>query len=277
MALNPKTQQALMDMLKVKQPQSIAAPLSPYEAIQMERGLLSTDPVVSKLQKVGRGVKSLLEPETPMDYLNYLIAGGVIKGSKIAGNVVKEISEKANVPKTVFHGSSPRQEKIKNITSTNYRMAKPNERLQSAIFTTADKGLARKYGSYDDNNIYEIDLSDVSKLKNLLSIGKNQVLNTSKPQEKIVANLNKKIKELSVGNNSNKLKSKLLKDFRKQLGKENYVSKVGPTVKEFLLENNVKLLRTNPEEYLMKNVPSQLSKSNLKDTYILLEDAVPVK
>ena len=117
----------------------------------------------------------------------------------------------------------------------------------------------------------------ISKLKNLLSIGKNQVLNTSKPQEKIVANLNKKIKELSVGNNSNKLKSKLLKDFRKQLGKENYVSKVGPTVKEFLLENNVKLLRTNPEEYLMKNVPSQLSKSNLKDTYILLEDAVPVK
>ena len=69
MALTPETQRALMEMLKVKQPQSIAAPLSPLEAIKMERGLLSTDPVISKLQKVGRGVKSLLEPETPMDYL----------------------------------------------------------------------------------------------------------------------------------------------------------------------------------------------------------------
>ena len=69
MALTPETQRALMDILKVKQPESIAAPISPYEAIQMDKGLLSTDPVISKLQKVGRGVKSLLEPETPVDYL----------------------------------------------------------------------------------------------------------------------------------------------------------------------------------------------------------------
>lgn len=69
MALLPETKKALMDALRVKQPQSIAAPLSPYEDIQMQEGLLSTDPVISKLQKVGRGVKSLLEPETPVDYL----------------------------------------------------------------------------------------------------------------------------------------------------------------------------------------------------------------
>ena len=76
MALTPESQRALMAMLKVKQPESIAAPLSPYEAIQMERGLLSTDPVVSKLQKVGRGVKSLLEPETPMDYVSMAVPFG---------------------------------------------------------------------------------------------------------------------------------------------------------------------------------------------------------
>jgi len=69
MALTPESQKALMDILKVKQPQSIAAPLSPYEAIQADRGLLSTDPVIANLQKFGRGVQSLLEPETPMDYL----------------------------------------------------------------------------------------------------------------------------------------------------------------------------------------------------------------
>jgi len=85
MALNPKTQQALMDMLKVKQPKSIAAPISPLEAMQMERGLLSTDPVISKLQKVGRGVKSLLEPETPMDYVGMVFPAA--KAKKIATGI----------------------------------------------------------------------------------------------------------------------------------------------------------------------------------------------
>ena len=84
MALTPESQQALMDMLKVKQPKSIAAPLSPYEAMQMERGLLSTDPVIANLQKVGRGVKSLLVPETPLDYLMSGLgpAKAVSKGAK---------------------------------------------------------------------------------------------------------------------------------------------------------------------------------------------------
>lgn len=85
MALNPKTQQALMDMLKIKQPESIAAPLSPLEAMQMERGLLSTDPVIANLQKVGRGVKSLLEPETPMDYVG--MAFPAAKAKKIATGI----------------------------------------------------------------------------------------------------------------------------------------------------------------------------------------------
>jgi len=85
MALNPKTQQALMDMLKVKQPQSIASPLSPYEAIQMERGLLSTDPVISKLQKTGRSIKGLLEPETPMDYAGIVFPAA--KAKKIANGI----------------------------------------------------------------------------------------------------------------------------------------------------------------------------------------------
>jgi len=69
MAMTPETQKMLMDTLRVSQPQSIAAPLSPFEQIEAQRGLLSTDPVVANLQKLGRGVRSLLEPQSPIDYV----------------------------------------------------------------------------------------------------------------------------------------------------------------------------------------------------------------
>ena len=109
MALNQKTQQALMDMLKVKQPESIAAPLSPYEAIQMERGLLSTDPVVSKLQKVGRGVQSLLEPETPIDYLSMALPVGkpVGKTIKKGVEVAKKTIKSSKKSKPLYQKMSP--------------------------------------------------------------------------------------------------------------------------------------------------------------------------
>ena len=104
MALTQESQKALMDILKVKQPESIAAPLSPYEAMQMERGLLSTDPVIANLQKLGRGVKSLLEPETPMDYLMSGLgpAKAVGKGAKKIGEKIsfqkfKELSDKGKM------------------------------------------------------------------------------------------------------------------------------------------------------------------------------------
>jgi len=105
MALNPKTQQALMDMLKVKQPESIAAPISPLEAMQMERGLLSTDPVISKLQKAGRGVQSLLEPETPLDYLSMALPVG--KTIKKSAEVAKKTIKSSKKSKPLYQKMSP--------------------------------------------------------------------------------------------------------------------------------------------------------------------------
>ena len=276
MAMTPATQKMLMDTLRVSQPQSIAAPLSPFEQIEAQRGLLSTDPVVANLQKLGRGAKSLLEPQSAMDYLGFLTGAGIIKGAKVIKDIGQGMLDKASVPKTVFHGSPPSREKLTEITSANFRMPNPSERLQSAIFTTTDKRLARKYGSYDPENVYEIDLSDVSKLQNLLNIGKNQVLNTSKPNSKFINNLDRKIKELSKSD-KNKVKVKSLQTFKDQLGEDKYVSRVGPTVKNFLLENNIKLLRTNPTKYNLENAPGKNFSEGVKDTYILLQDSVPVK
>ena len=76
MAMTPETQKMLMDTLRVSQPQSIAAPLSPFEQIEAQRGLLSTDPVVANLQKLGRGVRSLLEPQSPIDYASMAVPFG---------------------------------------------------------------------------------------------------------------------------------------------------------------------------------------------------------
>ena len=105
MALNPKTQQALMDILKVKQPESIAAPLSPYEAIQADRGLLSTDPVIANLQKFGRGVQSLLEPETPLDYLSMALPVG--KTIKKSAEVAKKTIKSSKKSKPLYQKMSP--------------------------------------------------------------------------------------------------------------------------------------------------------------------------
>ena len=73
MAMTPETQKMLMDTLRVNQSQSIAAPLSLFEQIEAQRGLLSTDPVVANLQKLGRGVRSLLEPQSPIDYASMVV------------------------------------------------------------------------------------------------------------------------------------------------------------------------------------------------------------
>jgi len=104
MALTPESQKALMDILKVKQPESVAAPLSPYEAIQADRGLLSTDPVISKLQKLGRGVKSLLEPETPLDYLSMVVPSGKLI-TQVPNKLLNLKNKGFDIDKPLYHGS----------------------------------------------------------------------------------------------------------------------------------------------------------------------------
>jgi len=100
MAMTPATQKMLMDTLRVSQPQSIAAPLSPFEQIETQRGLLSTDPVVANLQKLGRGVRSLLEPQSAIDY-----ASMVLPATKVSSKILNLKKKGFDTDNPLYHGS----------------------------------------------------------------------------------------------------------------------------------------------------------------------------
>ena len=75
--MTPESLQELQRILLTKQPGGAVGsatpdvgsitPMSPYEAIQAQRSQLSPDPVIANIQRLGRGVRSLLIPETPVD------------------------------------------------------------------------------------------------------------------------------------------------------------------------------------------------------------------
>jgi hypothetical protein len=137
MALTPESQKALMDILKVKQPQSIAAPLSPYEAIQADRGLLSTDPVISKLQKLGRGVKSLLEPETPIDYLSMALPVGktIKKSAEVSFDTFKKLASKGKLQKAKSQEESLKSITKKEVPAQDFEFNDFDEIYESGEFT----------------------------------------------------------------------------------------------------------------------------------------------
>lgn len=199
---------------------------------------------------------------------------GAFKLGKGLKEVGEEVVQKATMPKTVLHGRSYPGRELKEIKSANAMSPKPNEGLQSGIFTTTDDMLARKYAvSYGKNTgVYNLDTSKISSFKNLKNIGKDKVIKSYKPSKKF-----KKSLDDAILNANSKKESKILSNFKNQLGKDNYITRVGPTVEKFLVNNNVKVVRTNPTNYLRKNAPEKLSKKRYEDTYILIEDMVKVK
>ena len=174
MALTPETQKLLMELLKVKQPESIAAPLSTYEAIQADRGLLSTDPVIANLQKVGRGVKSLLEPETPLDYLTMALpVGKIAKGASNLTNkkLTKPLSEREFYKKYDMHhdlrGSSDSYSKSNSKKLKNKIL---KEGIKSGWVNSAYAGLKgkptyfdKKFGTQKGQTTYLVPKSNVDK------------------------------------------------------------------------------------------------------------------
>ena len=90
MEFKPNKTEELLALLKNTQPQSVASPLSLYDLMEARSKQLSPDPVISKLQKLGRGVQGLLEPETPLDYL-----GMALPAAKVAKGGLK-VAEKAS-------------------------------------------------------------------------------------------------------------------------------------------------------------------------------------
>ena len=105
--MTPETQKMLMDVLKV-QPQSVAAPLSPFEQFELERSQLSNDPVVANLQRLGRAIKGFLVPETPLDIA---LAGiGAVKPVKAGLDVAKRLENARkmgfDIDNPVYHGTT---------------------------------------------------------------------------------------------------------------------------------------------------------------------------
>ena len=136
-------------------------------------------------------------------------------------------------------------------------VSKPNEGLQSAIYTSKRGGKSTDYGFQGKQ--YPIDTSNISSVKNLISIGKNKVINSKRPPKKFKISLDNAIK-----NNSSKKEINELTRFKNSLGKQRYVSDVGPTVRKFLDDNNIKVIKTK-------------NKLDDKPTYILIEDMVKIK
>ena len=96
-------------------PGAIAAPLSPAELMEIERSQLSSDPVIRKLQKVGRGIESLFAVETPLDYaLSGLAAAKpALVAGKAVGKGITAVTKEADPKDLVFvHNTS--EEAIKS-------------------------------------------------------------------------------------------------------------------------------------------------------------------
>jgi len=95
-------------------PGAIAAPLSPAELMEIEKSQLSSDPVIRKLQKVGRGIGSLFEVETPLDYaLSGLAAAKPVVAAGKGIAAVAKTAKEADPKDLVFvHNTS--EEAIKS-------------------------------------------------------------------------------------------------------------------------------------------------------------------
>ena len=182
---------------------------------------------------------------------------GAFKFGKGLKEVGEEVIQKATMPKTVSHGSQFTG--LKNIKSANLRSPKESESLQSAIFTTTDKRTLGKYSRFDKKMSYDIDTSKISSLKNIANIGKDKVISSNNPPKKLVSSLDTAIK-----NAGTKREARQLNNFKNQLGPDKYVSRVSPTIKKFLDNNNIKVIKTE-------------SKLTRDPHYILIEDMVKVK
>jgi len=189
-----------------------------------------------------------------------LLGLGAFKFGKGLKEVGEEVIGKATMPKTVLHGSPKKN--LKDITATNIRSPKPSENLQSGVYTTKSKGLARYY-SYPKGTVYKIDTSDISRQAfNPAKLGKDKVFNADKPSNKI---LNKLQAEIKKEKDLRKVGS--LKEFQKNLKlnkKEGsgYISSMPPSVTNFLQKQGYKVVKTTDD--LMEN-------------YIFLDGKLPIK
>ena len=117
MALPESTKQMLMAH-RMRQPDvGSIEPLTPMQVYELEKSKLSSDPVIANLQKLGRGVKGLLEPVAPLDYFTMVMpAAKVAKPvlEKVSKPIVDEVAARLenakkmgfDVDNPIYHGSN---------------------------------------------------------------------------------------------------------------------------------------------------------------------------
>ena len=167
------------------------------------------------------------------------------------------------MPKSVAHGSQYKGLKEIKSASTQAmeQVGKTNEGLQAGIYTSKPSGIATYYGK--DGQVYTIDTSNISK-NALFKIGKDKVLDTSKVPQSLIQTLNRKIDDLTAATPPTSREAFSLKNFKQDLVQDAGITFVTPAVKNLLIDNNYKVIKT------------KLSKDTVDPHFILLDDAVKV-
>ena len=190
----------------------IAAPLSPMDIEKIKRQQYSPDPVIANLQKLGRGVKDFVVPDTPMEALGFL--GAPAKAAATVGSgLLKSAPGKKQY---LFTPDIPKSQELDFITSTQAAIKSPedlyntstklNPRFQAEVKSIADNLGLEKAPKFKMSGGKTIDV-EVKSLESIqdkalrkqgnvqeITDGMRTRIYVNKPadSDKVVAQLNKK-------------------------------------------------------------------------------------
>jgi hypothetical protein len=123
----------------------IAAPLSPMDLEKIKRQQYSPDPVIANLQKLGRGMKDFIVPDTPIEALGIL--GAPAKAAATVGSgLLKSVPGKKQY---LYTPDIPKSQEIDFITSTQAAIKSPEDLYNTS--TKLNPGFQAEVKSIADN------------------------------------------------------------------------------------------------------------------------------
>ena len=222
----------------------IAAPLSPLDLEKIKKQQYSPDPVIANLQKLGRGIKDFIVPDTPMETLGFL--GAPAKAAATVGSGLlksapgkKQYLYTPDIPKSKeLDFVTSAQASIKNPEDLYNVSSKLNPGFQAEVKSIADNlGLekAPKFKMSGGKTI-DVEVKSLSSIEDkVLRKGNLQQItdgmrtriyvNNPVDSDKVVAQLNKKYDVIDEG-------EKLIKNsgFQARNAKIKYVDDAGDSV-----------------------------------------------
>lgn len=222
----------------------IAAPLSPLDLEKIKRQQYSPDPVIANLQKLGRGIKDFVVPDTPMEALGF-IAAPAKAAATVGSGLLKFAPGKKQY---LFTPDIPKSKELDFVTSAQATIKSPedlyntstklNPGFQAEVKSIADNlGLekAPKFKMSGGKNI-DVEVKSLSSIEDkVLRKGNLQQItdgmrtriyvNNPVDSDKVVAQLNKKYDVIDEG-------EKLIKNsgFQARNAKIKYVDDAGDSV-----------------------------------------------